>query len=272
MVEVMKNRKEYYMQSFYACIKKIKYQFIIGVLLSFLLCGCGDMSKIVTAIEHPFEAIFSPRHLVELQHGVQQQNSGRDDTTLVWSTSNHTISDRSSELFSKNSPYERIQVPEGIFLLFYLANNDAAYNMTLARNAGKHGENYNLLFYDYDHSGWCPVVLKIDAISNILYSYNYIIYIPYKIMRRFSCTIDEDKCPGLGFWSFLDGIWGIFIAVVEAVVAFFVGICGLVTGAICHPIDTICNIIPGIFFIFWDLLCAICAFLISVLELFLSFF
>ena len=202
-------------------ITYIKIFFLVTVIMPFLLCGCGqNCSKIVTVIEHPFEAIFSSRHLTELQHGVQQQYRGRDDTTLCWSTSNHTISDRSRELFASEPPYSRIKFPSGLASLFFIGNMDAAYNITLARNAGKHGENFNLLFYHYQSNDSCPVIFKLDGVSNVLYSLNYITYIPYKVLRRFSCSIDESKCEGLGWWSIFDGIWGIFIAIIEGIIAF----------------------------------------------------
>ena len=104
MIQIIQKSNENFPTLFYANVKQIKYHFLVAISLPLILCGCGKISTVITAIEHPFEAIFSSNHLVEYQHGVQQQNQGRHDTTLVWSTSNHTISDRSSELFSKHSP------------------------------------------------------------------------------------------------------------------------------------------------------------------------
>ena len=263
----MKNKKTMNMQK-----KKssIKIFLLVAILMSCCLCGCEQSSKVILAIEHPFEAIFSTIHLDEKQHGVQQQYDGSHETTLIWSTSNHTISDRSRELFASEKPFSRIKIPSGIALLFFFGNTEAAYNLTLARNVGKHGENFNFLFYHYKTKKPCPIIFKLDGVSNAIYSFNYITYIPYKILRRFSCTIDESKCGGLGWWSIFDGIWGIFISIIEGVIAFFIGIIGLVTGTICHPINSICNLIPGVFFIFWDVLCAICALVVSVIEVILS--
>lgn len=106
---------------------------------------------------------------------------------------------------------------------------------------GTWGLSYSIFKHDYNGADSTLIIFDNDGISNVLYSFSYIINLPQKYINQWVYILDKER-----YSLSIDLVLAIPILIFEIVLAMVMGGIGFITGLILNPIDTIMAIPGGI--------------------------
>lgn len=174
----------------------------------------------------------------EKQHIIQQQSSysyldNKDKAnTVFWAESYHSRTDRWND-----KPWEN----KHPFWSNAGFTKDASRGLYEAYMLGTWGLSYSIFKHDYNGADSTLIIFDNDGISNVLYSFSYIINLPQKYINQWVYILDKER-----YSLSIDLVLAIPILIFEIVLAMVMGGIGFITGLILNPIDTIMAIPGGI--------------------------
>jgi len=201
----------------------------------------NGLSNIWFLFSNPVETLFFNKN-TERQHCTPQSRGGSHITTVTWTRSNHSVSDRwkSRPFLDDNTPWS--------FLTF--GNEESMTHLDAASRMGRYGIPYSLIFYHYNKAELRPVCMVFDGPSMLVYGWSWLINIPGKFFNQLAYTIQVGTEPSL--WYLLDFITMAIMGLIDIITCLFMTVVGFVIGCICNPIDSFCAIPGAIYYLLAD--------------------
>lgn len=148
--------------------------------------------------------------------------------TVLWGYDQHTDTDRAKD---------RRFLKDVSVLAF---SSDSRINLESAYRLGTYGLRYHVVEFDYrKKSEWRFLALNMDATSNLVYAYTWLVNIPQKLISHYYYIMDK-KSPLL----LIDFVISLFLIPVDLGLMMVFTTVGVLYGGIAQPIDTLLGV-PG---------------------------
>ncbi len=156
-----------------------------------------------------------------------------------------------------------------LLTLISFGNEKSINNLNLAKGLGTTAFQYYVIGHP-SQNHWEYMASNMDAPSVLLYGYTWFINIPAKIFAQIgaiSAGTDEFYYSGVEIF-YIDTVFNIISLVIEIPVAMVNTCIGAVIAFIFHPIDSICGILPAIYFFIYSTLAAIWELIVQFFGMF----
>lgn len=225
-----------------------------------------DFSKLYIGITNPVECFTGNNSVYKELYMTPQQNLLENytiDSVILISRINYAASNR-FEIMSYSEKHDN-----ALIKLITFGNNDSLERLNAAYRMGTYCIPYALFSYDYGGDNWHLVSCQLDAFSNLVYGFSWIINTPQKLINKLAFICSKDSY--FNIYTLLDIPINIFSCVFDTLCCIAGTYAGFFLGFLFHPIDSICSFFGMFYFIIYSFFIAIIDFIIGLLS-FVAYF